>query len=116
MESFIHALRGIGVSLRTQKHMRFHLVAAVGVVICGTAFAVSPAEWIALVLTIAIVFAAELLNTAIESAVDLVTSEFDEQAKRAKDAAAAAVLAVAVAAAIVGTIIFVPRICSALAG
>lgn len=115
MQSVMHAIRGIGTSLLTQKHMRIHVFAAVAVIAGGFWLAVSPGEWTVLMLTIAFVFAAELLNTAIESTVDLVTTEYHPQAKVAKDAAAGAVLIAAIASIIVGLVIFGPRMWSALA-
>lgn len=89
--------------------MRFHAFAMAAAIACGAAFAISPAEWTVLALAIGIVLTAELLNTAIEAAVDLVTTEYAEQARIAKDAAAGAVLIASVAAVVVGAVMFGPR-------
>ena len=80
------------------------------VVIFGFLFKVNKYEWAILVLTIGLVISCELINTAIEAVVDLVTEEYHPLAKVAKDTSAAAVLVFAIVAIIVGLIIFVPKI------
>ena len=83
---------------------------ALVVVIFGFLFKVNKYEWAILVLTIGLVISCELINTAIEAVVDLVTEEYHPLAKVAKDTSAAAVLVFAIVAIIVGLIIFVPKI------
>ena len=104
--SFWYAIRGIGGAFRTEAHLRFHLVAAVFVLIfagiCGFC-----AERFAILLTlIGLVFALELVNTAIEHACNAVTRDFHPQIKLAKDLAAGAVLAAAICAAAVAVVFF----------
>ncbi|MBA2692520.1 MAG: diacylglycerol kinase family protein [Rubrobacter sp.] len=89
--------------------MRFHALAAVAVVVAGLVFRVGVAEFAVLFFAIALVMAMELVNTAVEAIVDLVSPEFDPLAKIAKDAAAGAVLVASIGAAIVGAIVFGAR-------
>ena len=89
-------------------------MAAIGVVAAGWWWRVSPAEWCALLLSIALVFTAEALNTAIETVVDLVSPEFHLLAQRAKDLAAGGVLAASLGAAAAGAVVFAPRLLAAL--
>ena len=89
--------------------MRFHLLAACLVIGAGFFTGLSPLQWAVLALTIAAVISAELINTAIEAVVDLVSPDHHHLAKAAKDTAAGAVLVVSAAAVIVGLIIFTGR-------
>ncbi|MBB3109006.1 diacylglycerol kinase [Paenibacillus phyllosphaerae] len=105
-----YALEGVGYAARTQRHMRFHLFAAAAVIVLGSWLGLSPGEWIVVVLLIAAVLSAELINTAIECVVDLVSPDYHKLAKAAKDTAAAAVLITAAAAVVVGAILFIPHL------
>jgi diacylglycerol kinase (ATP) len=107
---FKYAFNGIYVLFSTQRNARVHLLAAVLVVAAGFYYSISNAEWLAVILSIGIVFAAEAFNTAIELLVDKVWPEFDQTAGKIKDMAAGAVLFCAVATVIVGIIIFAPKI------
>jgi diacylglycerol kinase len=108
VDSFRHAVQGIAAALRSERHMRFHLAAAVLAVALGLALKVPPAQWLWLLAAIAAVFISELLNTAIERTVDLASPQLHPLAKTAKDAAAGAVLVAAVFAAAVGFIVLGP--------
>lgn len=94
----------------TQGNARVHLAATVAVVAGGWFFKVSAGEWIALVLAMTAVWVAEGLNTAIEALADRITKEPDPHIGRAKDLAAGAVLIAAVAAAVVGGLVFLPKL------
>ncbi|ANB60540.1 diacylglycerol kinase family protein [Anoxybacteroides amylolyticum] len=107
---FLDAWAGIVAAVKEEAHMKFHLLAAFAVVSLAFIFHLSVQEWLVLLVVIAIVVSLELINTAIERAVDLVTEEFHPLAKAAKDIAAGAVLVAAVIAGIVGAIIFLPYI------
>lgn len=96
--------------------MRFHLLAAVAAVLLGVAFGIGPGEWLWVGLAIAFVWSAELVNTAVERLVDLVSPERQPLAKAAKDTAAGAVLVAAVFAVLVGCTVFGPRLWALLAG
>jgi diacylglycerol kinase (ATP) len=106
LESFNFAFEGIIHVLRTQRNMRIHFLAAVVVLVAALVTGVSRLELIALLLAIAFVMIAEMINTAIEGAVEVSTTSFDPNAKLAKDIAAGAVLIATVNAVAVGYLVF----------
>jgi diacylglycerol kinase (ATP) len=106
IESFNYAFEGIIHVLRTHRNMRIHFAAAVAVLIAGLAIDVSRLELIALLLAISFVLIAEMINTAIEGAIDVATTSFDPMAKLAKDIAAGAVLIATINAIVVGYLVF----------
>ena len=106
LESFNFAFEGIIHVLRTQRNMRIHFLSAVVVLVAALATGVSRLELIALLLAIAFVMIAEMINTAIEGAVDVSTTSFDPNAKLAKDIAAGAVLIATVNAVAIGYLVF----------
>ncbi|MFD2785695.1 diacylglycerol kinase family protein [Hymenobacter rubripertinctus] len=108
--SFGHALRGVGAALRTEVHLWFHAAATVAVVALGLYCGLARWEWVAVVLSVGAVWCAELVNTAVEAVVDLVSPQYHPLAGRAKDVAAGAVLVMALAAAVVGVVVFGPRL------
>ncbi len=108
MRRFVHAFRGIGMAVRSEVNLWFH-IAAGGFVFAAAFFLQLPrVEWCLLALCVGFVIAAELLNTAIEKVVDLVSPDFHELARRAKDIAAGAVLVAAISSVVVGLLIFGP--------
>lgn len=106
LESFNHAINGIVDAVRTQRNMKIHVVGAVLVLLACFFFDISKIEFLILAITITMVISAELVNTAIEAAVDLNTNYYHPLAKVAKNTAAGAVFLTAVNAIIVGYIIF----------
>jgi diacylglycerol kinase len=108
LPSFKFAFSGFSYMLRTQKNTWIHLAATIAVVGAGFFFQVTPVEWALLIFAIGSVWSAEALNTAIEALTDLCSPNYNSLAKIAKDTAAAAVVFTALAAAIVGLIIFIP--------
>lgn len=106
LDSFNVAFEGIIHVLRTQRNMRIHFLAATIVLVAALATGVSKLELIALLLSIAFVMIAEMINTAIEGAVDVSTTSFDPNAKLAKDIAAGAVLIATVNAVAIGYLVF----------
>ena len=90
--------------------MRVHSLLAILVILAGLFFSISKIEWLFVLLCIAGMFSLEMLNTAIEKAVDLVTVEYHPLAKIAKDLAAGAVLVYTVYSIIVGMIVFLPKV------
>jgi diacylglycerol kinase (ATP) len=104
--SFVFAWNGFKAAVSEQGNLRVHIVAALGAVAAGFYFDVTSGEWLAIILTIALVLVTEMVNTAIESLVDLVSPERNILAGKIKDIAAAAVLISALAAVITGTVIF----------
>jgi len=116
VRSFGNAFRGIGILLRTQANARIHAVAMAVAVAAGVWFRISPGEWCAIAAAVGLVWMAEGMNTAIEAVVDLVQPETHPLAGRAKDVAAGAVLCAALAALVVGLLIFGPRVWAVVAG
>lgn len=110
LESFGHAFDGLVHLLRTQRNIRVHVAAALLALGLAAALGFSPLEWAVLTLTIALVLAAEGLNTGIEIAVTLASPERRPQAKAAKDVAAGVVLLCAIAAVVIGVLLFVPHL------
>jgi diacylglycerol kinase (ATP) len=104
------AVEGLLHAVRSQRHVRWHAFAGLAVLILAPLTGVSPAEFALLCLAAAAVLVAELLNTALEAAVDLACPEVHPLAKVSKDVAAAAVLVAAFAAAAVGWVVFFPKL------
>jgi undecaprenol kinase/diacylglycerol kinase (ATP) len=114
--TFRHALEGIRHVVRTQPNARVHAVLSLAVIVVGWWLGVSRIEWAILIVTMAMVWVAELVNTAVEAAIDLATGEPHPLAKIAKDAAAGGVLAAAIGAVIVGMLILGPPLWARLFG
>ncbi len=106
LKSFGYAIRGFVGAVCDEGHLRFHLVAAVYVLVFSLFYHFSAVQTAVLVILIALVIAAELFNTAIEKACDAITKEQNEHIKRAKDISAGAVLVLSVAAVVVAVIFF----------
>jgi diacylglycerol kinase (ATP) len=106
LDSFNYAFEGIIHVLRTQRNLRIHFAVAVAVLAVALALDISKIELIALLLSITFVLIAEMLNSAIEGAIDATTTSFDPNAKLAKDVAAGAVLIASVNAVAVGYLVF----------
>jgi len=109
LKSFVYAWEGILDGFAHGRNMKFHGLSAMIVVIAGLFTGLSQIEWMIIFIVIAGMMALELMNTAVEYVVDLVTTEFHPLAKKAKDIAAGSVLVYAIASAIVGCIIFFPK-------
>ena len=112
-DSFNFAFEGIIHVLRTQRNMRIHFAVAIAVLVSAVVMGVSRLELIALLLSIAFVLIAEMINTAIEGAVDVSTTSFDPNAKLAKDIAAGSVLIATVNAVAVGYLVFSGQVADA---
>lgn len=106
LSSFNFAFEGVIHVLRTQRNMRIHFLVAVGVLLVALVVDVGRLELIALLLAISFVLIAEMINTAVEAAIDVATTAFDPMAKLAKDIAAGAVLIATVNAVAVGYLVF----------
>jgi diacylglycerol kinase len=110
INSFKYAIEGFVSSFKTERNMKIHVLAMGLVLVVGLYFKLSIIEWCFITFAISLVIGAELFNTAIETIVDMVSPEKNPKAKLAKDISAAAVLAFAIGSAIVGLIIFMPKI------
>ncbi|MCX6287701.1 MAG: diacylglycerol kinase family protein [Bacteroidetes bacterium] len=104
--SFRFAITGIATVIRTQHNFRIHLIAFILVIASALFFGISPAEWCIVLLASALVLCLEIINTAIEFLVDIISPQYQEKAGMIKDLSAAAVLVAAIIAAFVGIIIF----------
>ncbi|MGN0361861.1 MAG: diacylglycerol kinase family protein [Bilifractor sp.] len=109
-KSFGYAFQGIWACIRKERNIKIHLSMMTLVIIAGTVLRISITEWCICMVLFALVISLEIVNTAIEACVDLVSEERRPLAKLAKDAAAGAVLVAAIFAAIIGLIIFVPKV------
>ena len=109
-KSFAYAFEGIFAGIRKERNMKIHCAAAVLVVIAGAVLGISTTEWCICFLLFGLIMSLELVNTAVEAVVDLVTEEKKPLAKLAKDTAAGAVLIAAIMAAVTGVIIFLPKL------
>ncbi len=107
---FRYAFAGILTGIRQEQNMKIHCLMTVFVIIAGAVFRISKTEWCICLLLCGLIMALELVNTSVEAVVDLVTEEHRPLAKIAKDTAAGAVLIAAVAAAVIGCIIFLPKV------
>jgi diacylglycerol kinase (ATP) len=110
LKSFKYAFNGLGILLRDEHNSRIHLFFAILTIFGGFWFTISSTEWMILLLTIALVFAAEFFNSAIEALADKISPEKDELIKKAKDVAAGGVLITAIISVIVGVLIFGERL------
>jgi len=110
IRGFGYAFNGIRIATSTQLNFRVHLVATLLAMFLGWALNISVNEWQWLILCVAFVLVTELLNTAIEFLVDLVSPEYNELAGKVKDVSAGAVLISAIFALITGAIIFLPKL------
>ncbi len=113
--SFVDAGRGLRWLLTSQPNARIHAVATIAVVSLGAWLVLAPIEWCAVLLAIGLVWTAEGLNSALEALADRVAPEEHPLVGRAKDLAAGAVLVAAIIAAMVGLLVFGPKLLASLA-
>jgi len=106
-EAFKYAIAGIVNTAKTERNFKIELAAAALALIASALLALEPAEWVLIIILIVLVLALELVNSALESLVDLASPATHPLAKHAKDASAAAVLIAALGAAAGGMIIFI---------
>lgn len=110
LKSFTYAFAGLKVLFKEEHNARIHLFATVCVIVAGILFKISLLEWVAVAFAIGLVFSFEIMNTSVENIADFICPERDDRIKRIKDLAAAAVLVSAITAAVVGLLVFVPKI------
>lgn len=109
-QSFKYAFNGLKTAAKNEPNFRIHLTFSAATLILAIMLKLTIAEWLLLLFTIAFVLILELLNTAMEAIVDLVSPEIKDHAKIAKDVSAAAVLIAALLSAIVGFVLFYPKL------
>lgn len=108
--SFQAAFQGILSFFMTERNGKIHFITALFVITLSFVYNISPKEWIAVLLAIVMVFAAEMINTAIEKICDIITTDYHPTIKIIKDMCAGMVLFVAIFSVITGIIIFLPKI------
>ena len=114
--SFKYAFVGIITSFRKERNMKFHFLIMLAVIICGFWLKISLIEWLICIMWFSVVIGGELINTAIETTVNIAMPYRNPKAKIAKDISAGAVLMFSLGAAITGLIIFIPKIISLIKG
>jgi len=110
MKSFKYAFNGLKILLREEHNSRIHFFVAICVVIAGFVLKISSTEWIAIVFAIGLVISLEIINSTIENIADFISPEKHVQIKKIKDLAAASVLVCTMAAAVIGFLVFTPKI------
>lgn len=110
LKSFTHAFNGLGLLLKEEPNARIHLVISISVIAAGFLFHISKVEWLVVVLLMGLVLALEIFNTVVERIADFVSPQRHDAIRKIKDLAAAGVLVSAITAAIVGVIIFLPKV------
>lgn len=113
-KNFISALKnafnGIKYTFKTQRNLKIQAIISIIVIFISFLLKITYIEWVIIALVIFMVFFSELFNTTIETIVDMITTEYNENAKIAKDIAAGAVTLVSAASVVVGVLIFLPKI------
>jgi len=110
IESANNAIEGILHAAKTQRHLRYHFYTAATVLLAGYVLGITRQEFMLIALAVMAVLVAELINTAVEVVVDMLSPEHSEEARQAKDIAAGAVLIAAFGSAVLGYIVFFPHI------
>ena len=110
INSFKYAISGIKLAFIEERNMKIHFLAMALVIILGIILKISKLEWIICIILFSLVISTELINTALETLTNVVMPEKNEKAKITKDVAAGAVLVMAIVSAIIGMMIFIPKI------
>ncbi|MGM9834880.1 MAG: diacylglycerol kinase [Bacilli bacterium] len=108
--SFKYSMQGLEYAYKNEQSMFIHFIVTVFVIIMGLILDISGFEWLITFIVVGMVLAAELINTAIEAVVDMVTLEYNELAKIAKDCGSAATFVLSLIAAVMGLIVYIPHI------
>lgn len=114
ISSFKYAFQGMFLALKTERNLKIHVTIMILVIIAGIVLKISKIEWIICIILFGLVIGGEMLNSAIETVVDIAMPDINPKAKFAKDAAAGAVLVFAIASAIIGFMIFGPKLIALL--
>ncbi|CCY45805.1 diacylglycerol kinase DagK [Clostridium sp. CAG:1193] len=114
INSFKYAFSGIATAFKSEKNMKIHFTMMMLVIIFGILLKISLNEWLVCIMLFCMVIGSEMINTAVENVVNLAMPTKNEVAKNAKDISAGAVLVFAIGSAIIGLIIFIPKIINVL--
>lgn len=109
-KSFTYSIDGLKYAYKYEQSMMIHVLATICVIIANILFKVTGTEWLITLICIGLVLSAELINTAIEATIDLITMEIHPLAKIAKDCSSAATFVLAMIALIIGLVIYIPYI------
>ncbi len=110
VQKFMYAIIGIWITIKEEKSLWSHLVISLLIITLGVAVRINTTQWIILILTISMVMGFEVINTAMEALVDMISFRFNLKVKKVKDIAAGATLVVSIAALIIGLILFIPEL------
>lgn len=114
ISSFKYAFQGVFSEIKTERNLKIHISIMILVIIAGIFLKISKMEWIICIILFGLVIGGEMLNSAIETVVDIAMPDINPKAKFAKDVAAGAVLIFAISSTIIGLIIFIPKIIAIL--
>lgn len=109
-KAFSCAACGVRYAFLTQRNFKIHTAFAVAAVLLGFLLQIPQWSWLAVILCIMVVFSLEVVNTAVEAVVDMVSPEWHELAMRAKDCAAGAVFVSAIGSLVVAAIVYIPPV------
>ena len=112
VNSFKYALQGFLMSFKKERNMKIHIFIMIAVILLGFLLKISKIEWMICIILFGIVIAGEMFNTAIETTVDIAMPYKNPKAKIAKDVSAGSVLILAITSAVIGFMIFIPKIIS----
>ena len=110
LDSVKNCLEGINYTLSHENNFKREMILGILVVIASVILKISIIEWVIVILLINFVLVCELINTALEKTVDLYTKEYNETAKIVKDVAGASVLVMSIFSAVIGIVIFLPKV------
>lgn len=110
IKSFKDAINGIINTVPTERNLKIQFIAMICVIAVGSIVKLSYIEWIICIILFGLVISAELFNTVLENTLDYINDEYDEKIGFIKDTSAGAVLVIAIVSAIVGLIIFIPKL------
>lgn len=110
LDALKNSINGIKYTFKSGRNFKIQFIFAIIAIIAGIIFKISILEWAIITITVFLVLFAEMINTVAETVVDMITTEYSENAKNAKDIAAGAVTLCAICSIIVGLIIFVPKL------
>ena len=110
LKSFGYAIKGLKSATCTERNFQTHLLTVFAIIIIGFVLKIAPWEWVSIIFCFALVLGMELINSSIEKLADILIPEYNEKIGLVKDIAAGAVFICAIAAAVVGAIIFIPKL------
>ena len=110
IKSFKHAIDGLWLELKRETNLKIDIIIMIIIIVAGIILKITKIEWIICIILFSIVISGELFNTSIERIVDVIMPEKNDKAKAIKDISAGAVLILAIGSAIIGGLIFIPKI------